>query len=457
MDAPDKSLDDALSPAGTPSGADANGTEKVASGRGTLSRRALFGAAGVAAGAAVVAGTASAGYSAGRSAAPLPGDVSYDFFGAHQAGIVTPAQDRLHFASFDLTTESRDRLIALLRRWSTAAAALTRGAEIGTGATDGPSLLPPDDTGEALGLPASGLTITFGFGRGMFVKDGKPRFGLEGKLPEQLIELPHFAGDAIVDAISGGDLCIQACAHDPQVAVHAIRNLARLAIGDASVRWAQLGFGRTASTSRSQTTPRNLMGFKDGTHNLLAEDTDLIKRWLWAQAGDGQEWMAGGTYLVTRKIRILIENWDRASLAEQEASVGRDKSKGAPLSGGSEFTAPDFQARDDAGTLLMPQDSHVTIAHPNRWDGAMMLRRGFNYTDGADPLGKLDAGLFFMAYVRDPRVQYVPIQEEISRVDVMTVEYLRTLSSGLFAVPAGVAQGSTLGASGSFVGEALFS
>lgn len=420
------------------------------------SRRAVLTAVGVAAGAAAVAGSAAGGFAAGRDSAPIAGDLRYGFRGEHQSGIVTAQQDRVHFAAFDVTTDSRDRLIALLRRWSQAAATLMAGSEIGSGAVAGPDLAPPDDTGEALDLPAAGLTITFGFGPGLFDKEGRDRFGLRARLPEPLVDMPHFAGDMIEPAISGGDLCIQACANDPQVAVHAIRNLARLAIGDASVKWAQLGFGRTSSTTRDQKTPRNLMGFKDGTHNLRAEDTDLVKRWLWAQAGDGQEWMAGGTYLVTRKIRILIETWDRSSLVDQETSVGRAKGSGAPLSGGGEFTDPDFQARDATGGLLMPLDAHVTIAHPNRWDGAMMMRRGFNYTDGADPLGKLDAGLFFMAFVRDPRVQFIPVQEEMSRADRMMMEYLRTISTGTFAIPPGVPEGASLGPNGAFVGEALF-
>lgn len=421
---------------------------------GGFSRRAVLGAA--AAGVAAAGAAGVGGFSIGRATAPILGDTAHDFYGEHQSGIVTEQQDRLHFATFDLTTDSRDRVIALLRRWTQAAATLMTGSELGAGAAGGPGLLPPDDTGETLGLPAAGLTITFGFGRTMFAKDGKNRFGLEGTMPGQLQDLPHFAGDAIDPAFEGGDLCIQACAHDPLVAIHAIRNLARLAIGDASVRWAQLGFGRTSSTTRAQSTSRNLMGFKDGTRNLRAEDTNLVTKWLWADPTDGQQWMAGGTYLVVRKIRIHAEVWDRTSLAEQEASVGRTKGGGAPLSGGNETTQPNSQARGGDGSLLMPAASHVTIAHPNRWDGAMMLRRGYNYTDGADALGKLDAGLFFIAYVRDPRAQYVPIQEEISRADRMTTEYLKTIGSALFAVPPGVPSGAVLGEGGAFVGQSLF-
>ncbi|WP_062465826.1 iron uptake transporter deferrochelatase/peroxidase subunit [Demequina maris] len=414
-----------------------------------VSRRAVLGTAGAVAGAAALT---AGGFAAGRATADPLQQNAYDFFGAHQSGIVTPQQDRLHFAAFDITTDSRARVISLLRRWSEAAARLMTGSELGSGAAGGAYAAPPDDTGEALGLPASGLTITFGFGPGLF----DDRFGLSGKRPAQLIDLPKFSGDTLEDRFTGGDLCIQACADDPQVAVHAIRNLSRLAFGDAAIRWSQLGFGRTSSTTRAQQTPRNFMGFKDGTANLRAEDTELVDRWVWADAADGQAWMAGGSYLVARRIRILAEIWDRTSLQQQEQDVGRTKGSGAPLSGGTEFTEPDFTVEGRDGEPLIRPTSHVALAHPSAHGGAMMMRRGYNFTDGADDLGRLDAGLFFLAYVRDPETQYVPVQNALSSSDVMTIEYLRTTGSALFAIPPGLPAGSVLGSDGAYVGQELF-
>ena len=219
-----------------------------------------------------------------RSAAQQP----YPFFGAHQAGIVTPAQDRLHFAAFDVTTTRREDLVDLLTAWTAAAARMTQGQGAGTyGPVSGPYDAPPDDTGEALGLPPSGLTLTFGFGPTLFRDaQGRDRFGLAGQRPAALADLPQFPADDLDPARSGGDLCVQACAHDPQVAVHAIRNLARIAFGTAVVRWSQLGFGRTSSTSTAQDTPRNLFGFKDGTANVKAEDPNAADQ-VWVQPGDG--------------------------------------------------------------------------------------------------------------------------------------------------------------------------
>jgi deferrochelatase/peroxidase EfeB len=238
----------------------------------------------------------------------------------------------LHFSSFDLQTTSRAELVALLKAWTAAANRMTQGAAAGQfGPTGGSYDGPPDDTGEAQGLPPSGLTITFGFGPSLFEGKRAAALGTAGKRPPALADIPAFPGDTLDAAQSGGDLCIQACANDPQVAVHAVRNLARIAFGTAHVRWSQLGFGRRSSTSTSQQTPRNLFGFKDGTANLKAEDPGLLNDHVCAAAADGAPWMAAGSYLVARRIRMIVETWDRTSLREQEAIVGRDKGEGAPL------------------------------------------------------------------------------------------------------------------------------
>jgi deferrochelatase/peroxidase EfeB len=421
-----------------------------------VSRRKLFalaGAGGAGAAAGLTAGLLGHDALVGQAARTQPESETVPFYGARQAGITTPAQDRLHMAAFDVITEDRGELIQLLKEWTAAAAALAAGREAGaTGAVNGPYDAPPEDTGEALGLGAGRLTLTIGFGATLFEKDGKPRFGLDGRRPAALIDLPHFPGDQLQDQRTGGDLVVQACSDDPQIAVHAVRNLARIAFGRAHVRWSQLGFGRTSSTSRAQQTPRNLFGFKDGTSNVKSEDTGLLNEHVWVPAGGPapEAWMAGGSYLVARRIRMRIEIWDRTSLREQEALIGRTKSEGAPLSGGTEFTDPDFEAAGRASEPLIPTDAHVRIAHPSHNNGAHMLRRGYNYTDGSDGLGHLDAGLFFIAFVKDPRTHYVPMQRAMARHDTLAVEYLEHTGSGLFAVPPGVAPDG-------FFGDGLFS
>jgi deferrochelatase/peroxidase EfeB len=410
-----------------------------------LSRRGLLGLAGAGVvGASVGLGIDRAVVSAvaaETSAADSSGAAStYPFYGAHQSGITTAAQDRLHFASFDVSDITRSDLIGLLKDWTAAAARMTEGKTVGDGAVSGPLAAPQDDTGEALGLPPAGLTITFGFGPSLF----DHRFGLATKRPAALIDLPHFAGDMLDPALVGGDLCIQACSDDPQVAVHAIRNLSRIAFGRASIRWSQLGFGRTSSTTRAQATPRNLFGFKDGTANVKAEDRTVVDEHVWVPTEDSPAWMSGGSYLVSRKIRMNIEPWDRSALGEQQRVIGRTKGDGAPLSGGSEFTEPDFAKKHDSA-LAIDADAHVRLAHPTHNHGAVLLRRGYNFVDGNDDLGQLNAGLFFIAFQRDPRTQFVAIQLRLAGNDAMN-EYIQHVGSGIFAVPPGARRGSYVGA-----------
>lgn len=260
--------------------------------------------------------------------------------------------------------------------------------------------------------------------------------------------MPHFSGDTLDPERSDGDLCIQACADDPQVAVHAIRNLSRIAFGRAALRWSQLGFGRTSSTSTTQTTPRNLFGFKDGTANLKAENPTLLEDHVWVQPGQeaAAAWLAGGSYLVVRRINMNIETWDRQSLREQEHVVGRAKAEGAPMSGGTEFSAPNFAMAGGDRLPLIAKNAHVRLTHPDQNKGVQMLRRGYNFVDGSTGLGRLDAGLFFLAYVRDPRTHYIPIQAKLGLADGMS-EYLQHTGSALFAVPAGAQPGQFLGQS----------
>ncbi|MFJ4325036.1 iron uptake transporter deferrochelatase/peroxidase subunit [Streptomyces tricolor] len=391
------------------------------------SRRALigWGGAGLALGAAAAGGAvamARTGDDMDPAAAEAGGAV--EFHGVHQAGIATPVQDRLHFAAFDVKTEDREEFVQLLKDWTTAARRMTAGKTVGEGAYGGLAEAPPDDTGEALGLKPSRLTLTIGFGPSLF-----DRFGLADRRPEALVDLPRFPGDNLDRSRTGGDLCIQACADDPQVAVHAIRNLARIGFGTVAVRWSQLGFGKTSSTTPDAQTPRNLFGFKDGTRNIAGTETDRLKKFVWVGDGDGPAWMTGGSYLVARRIRMNIETWDRTSLQEQEDVFGRDKREGAPVGKAKEHDEPFLKA--------MKPDAHVRLAHPDANNGATILRRGYSFTDGTDGLGRLDAGLFFLAYQRDVRTGFIPLQRNLAAHDALN-EYIQHVGSAVFAVPPGV-------------------
>jgi deferrochelatase/peroxidase EfeB len=388
--------------------------------------------------AAVVAGTA---LPAAGADAPTSGSANAStvpFYGEHQAGVVTPEQSRMVFATYDVTAPDAAGLGALLEGWTAAAARMTTGKEL-----DGPGgdFAPPPDTGEALDLPSSRLTVTVGFGPSLF----DDRFGLASKRPGALVDLRAFPGDQLDPTRSGGDLCIQACADDPQVAFHAVHDLTRLALGSATVRYLQVGFGPTAAAGPKSPSPRNLLGFRDGTDNLVSTDTGSMDRFVWVDDRTDQPWMHGGTYLVARRIRIHLEEWDRSTLGEQERTIGRTKATGAPLGGQREYDPVDLGAMAADGTFVVPYDAHIRVAAADTNHGAAILRRGYSFADGVDPTsGELDAGLFFICFQKDPANQFVPVQQRLALQDALTRFVLHT-GSGIFACPPGVSPGKSWG------------
>jgi deferrochelatase/peroxidase EfeB len=386
------------------------------------SRRLFLGAAGGLAGASLVATS-----SAQAGSAP--------FYGPHQAGITTPMQDALYFAAFDVEADNRAALIGLLQNWTRAAARLTAGLPAE----------PAADSGEAVGLSLSGLTITFGFGPDLFTLDGKDRFGLAASRPAALVDLPRFPGDELVPGQCDGALAVQACANDPQVAFHAVRQLARIAYGVAALKWVQSGF---STGNKTAGTARNLMGFKDGTMNPKGAALAPV---VWAEAPG---WMAGGSYMVARRIRIALEHWDRMKIAFQEKTFGREKASGAPLGGHHEFDTPDFKATDANGDFVIPETAHVRLAAPVNNDGATILRRSYSYNDGANFVAErwppwrqaieYDAGLFFQAYQQDPRTGFIKLFEKMSRIDALN-QFTTHVGSAVFACPPGAREGGYIG------------
>jgi deferrochelatase/peroxidase EfeB len=374
------------------------------------------------------------------------------FWGGRQGGIVTPIQTHTYFAALDLTTMDRGDVVKMLQRWTSAAARMTSGqtaAPLGKDIT-----VPGADSGEAQGLPPSRLTMTFGFGAGLFVKDGQDRYGLAAHRPAAFVDLPKFTGDQLQDARSGGDLSVQACADDPQVAFHAVRQLTRLAYEAAQIRWVQTGF--TANYGGRE-TPRNLMGFKDGTSNPSIHDARAMEKFIWV-GDEGPDWMQGGSYLVVRRIRIALEHWDRMNVAFQEQTVGRHKYSGAPLGGTHEFDKADYDATDKDGNPIIPENAHVRLAAAVNNDGAQILRRPYSYNDGANFTAErwppwrqemeYDAGLFFLCYQRDARTGFIKIFEKMSKLDMMN-QFVTHVGGGLFACPGGIVESG-------FIGQRLF-
>ncbi|MCX7521912.1 iron uptake transporter deferrochelatase/peroxidase subunit [Microbacterium sp. STN6] len=411
-------------------------------GRG-LSRRGFFASAagGVALGAlGGVAGTLAAAHAADAT----PGDAdavgearAYPFYGgAHQVGIRTEPQRYCIYMTFDLVDGTTQlELQTLLARWSAAIAQLMQGKSIGAVQPARAGAVAAD-TGEAADLGPNALTVTLGFGPGVF----DDRFGLANRRPALLTPLPTLPSDQLKPELSGGDLSLQACADDPQVAYHAIRDLARMGRGTVNTRWTVMGFGR-ASAGPHQSTPRNLLGFKDGTRNITSDDE--YERFVWLNDAG---WMSGGTYQVVRKIQMNIEIWDADPIGDQQQIFGRTKSEGAPLSGSREKDTPDFSAMRH-GEPVMPQRSHVALAAHENNDGIKILRRSYNYTDGISQVGQLDAGLLFIAYMRDPQ-HFVALQRRLGASDRLN-EYIAHIGSALFAVPPAPRPGH-------YIGERLF-
>ena len=402
-----------------------------------LSRRRLLGGLGLAGTGLALGGTAS-GTSEADADSDAAADRTYPFFGEHQAGIVTPAQDRLAFAAMNVLGDtSRSDLRTLLRDWTEAAERMTLGQLVGNDTDLNDS---PLDTGEAIGSPVGGLTVTIGYGPSLF----DDRFGLAARKPALLTDLPALPNEDLDPNYVGGDLCIQACSDDPLVAFHVVRNLARLGLGAVDYNWMELGFGKTSSTSTAQATPRNLLGFKDGTRNIKAEETDLLGDYVWVGEDSDQAWMRGGSYLIARRIQIFMENWDRDYLQDQQNVIGRAKVTGAPLTGGDEFTHPLFTQKNDQGQVVIPAGAHIRLASHEENNGTRLLRRGYSFTDGIDPVrGTLLGGLFFIAFARNPH-QFIQLQTKLGERDALN-EYIQHIGSGIFAVPGGLARGGHWG------------
>jgi deferrochelatase/peroxidase EfeB len=399
-----------------------------------ISRRRLVGSGLFAAGAA--AGLGASRLDGGDAEERRADGAHVEFHGAHQAGIATPPQRHMVFAAFDFGGERADELRELLAAWSAVGARLTRG-EPARG-----------DTGEALGLEPASLTLTFGLGPELFERDGDDRLGLAARRPAPLRQIDGLAGETLEATRSGGDLAVQACADDAQVAFNAVHNLARVGRGAATLRWLQVGFSEAVGQGPRR-TPRNLMGFKDGTNNLPAGDEREMLRHVWVGGADAPAWMRGGTYVVARRIRMLLDVWDSTSVEEQERTIGRAKTSGAPLGARREHDRVDLAAQSAAGPAV-PADAHIRLAAPSSNGGARILRRGYSYADGVDAAtDQLDAGLFFISFQRDPGKQFVPMLRRLHQHDALNKHLMHT-ASAVFACPPGARPRG-------YVGEGLFS
>ncbi|CAL9505977.1 iron uptake transporter deferrochelatase/peroxidase subunit [Streptomyces sp. enrichment culture] len=422
---PDQSIPQARTREAAPENAEA------AAAHGGISRRRLLGTAGATGLVLGTAGTA-AGYAAAPSEAAVPltslGTDRAMFHGKHQPGITDGLQARGHLVAFDLAAGAgRKEAAALLRRWSETARRLMAGEPSAHG-----------DTDVARDAGPSSLTLTFGFGHSFFA-----RTGLEKQRPVALDPLPEFSSDRLDKNRSNGDLWVQIGANDALVAFHALRAIQKDAGRAAKVRWQMNGFNRSPGATAHPMTARNLMGQIDGTRNPKPGEPDFDRRIFVPENGE-PAWMANGSYAVVRRIRMLLDDWEKLSVTAQEAVIGRRKADGAALSGGTETTAMDLEKTDAEGNLVVPINAHARITRPDQNGGAAMLRRPFSFHDGIDPDGMPDAGLLFICWQADPLRGFVPVQRKLDRGDALS-PFIRHESSGLFAVPGGAAKGEYVG------------
>ena len=346
------------------------------------------------------------------------GGEEISFYGEHQAGITTPMQKNIYFVVLDLHSTNKEEVIKTFKDWTDYSSKLVDGELVKKDGSN--ALLPPSDTGETVGLNPYRLTLTFGVSA-----DFLKKMGLEKKRPKEFRDLPPFPKEQLQEKYTGGDIVIQACADDEQVAFHAVRNLVRKARNTVTMKWSQSGF---AAIGDRMSTPRNLFGFKDGTANVTKEkDFDKV---IWT---DSEDWMKGGTYMAVRRIQMFLETWDRTNLQEQENTFGRYKESGAPFGKKDEF--------DEVDLDLLPVDSHVRLA---KEVNKPIYRRSYSYSDGiVEKTGQFDTGLLFLAFQKNPD-SFVKVQTNLGAQDKMN-EYVTHIGSGLFACFAGVKKGEYLG------------
>ena len=359
------------------------------------------------------------------------GSETVPFYGARQAGIETAPQSHANFVGLDLRPDSGrdagDAVPAVLKLWTTDAARLTQGL---------PALA---DTEPELALRPARLTVTVGLGPALF-----DRLGMDRLRPSSARELPPFATDRLESRWRPTDFLLQICADDPMVVAHATRVLVKDVRSLAVERWRQTGFRTARAAGPDGETARNLMGQVDGTVNPVAGTTDFDE--VVFDDGNPQPWLAGGTLMVLRRIRMNLDTWDQLDRQSRELAVGRRLDNGAPLTGTRETDPVDITAMRD-GIPVIPPNAHVALAHPHQ-PAERFLRRPYNYDEPPAAGETSESGLIFTAYQRDIDRQFLPVQRRLAQFDALN-RWTTAIGSAVYVVPPGVRPGG-------YVGEQLF-
>jgi deferrochelatase/peroxidase EfeB len=403
----------------------------------SIKRRTFITGAGVGAGAAA----ASAAIAAAPPAVAAPSDpstISVPFRGANQSGIYRPSfqQASACFASFRLLTDNATDLENLMRLLSLEIESLQEGSLVNKESETG------GQSDDVLGphVPPDALTVTLGLGAGVFTD----KYGLTSKAPRGLTTMPVFSTDTPDPDWTGGDLMLQICSNAPDSVHHALRNITRLTRGAMQLEWKIMGFH---SRPRPSGAPRNLFGYADGISNPL--ETDGL---VWIDRSSGQpNWLVGGTFMVVRLIRMLVEFWDRVDLVEQNNMIGRNRDSGAPLDGNKQTDIPNYAA-DPEGKKI-PLDAHIRLANPRTPEtaGSRILRRGYNYEmPTMDLNGNSRTGLIFASFQKNIQNQFEANQLRL--LNEPMVDYIQPFGGGYFVVPPGVPDGAD-----NYLGMGLFS
>lgn len=423
----------------------AAGTPETAE-RPRLARRSFLIGAGTG---TAVAALAATGISEATNhpgpAVPAPVETSVDFHGTNQAGIYRPASQQAQacFAAFRVLAKDREELKALLQTLSAKGARLAAGqrADAAVPSTELPVVSggPPVNSG-VLGddVPPDSFTMTVGLAASVF---DNPAYGLAGKKPHGLTGMKIFPNDAPEQAWMGGDLIVQLCADSTDMIHYALRDITKATRGAMQLQWKINGFH---SAPRPSGAPRNLFGYKDGVVNP-SPDEPLV----WIGKDSGQpDWAAGGTFMVVRLIRMLVEFWDRVGLGEQDTMIGRQRSSGAPLGAVHETDTPDY-ANDPKGETI-PLDAHIRLANPRTpaTDGSRFLRRGYNYDLGTDLNGNIQAGLIFASYQQNIQTQFEAAQTRL--INEPMTDYIQPFGGGYFIALPGITDAN------GYLGQGLF-
>ncbi|GAB76517.1 dye decolorizing peroxidase [Austwickia chelonae] len=396
-----------------------------------ISRRRLLGGGAVAAGSALAGGVLGHAWGAtstpatvSADAIPLHGPRREPFHGAHQSGILTGQQAHGSFIGLNLRPGStREDVVSLLRMLTDDAARLTQGrAPLGALEAD------------IAQLPAR-LTVTFGFGKGLLDAVGKPQ-----AIPPALASLPAFATDRLRPEWGQTDLVLQICSEEPVTLSYARRRLVRDAAAFTTVAWVQTGFGNAPGTEPAGSTPRNLMGMRDGTAN--ESDPARTASVVWS-TDPAYPWLVGGSHLVIRRMAIEMEAWDDIEVAAKEEAFGRRLSDGSPLTGKTEKDPVDRLAKNSDGFPVVNPAAHAARAQP-RNEGERMMRRAYNYDVGLTPEGKPDVGLIFVCYQKDVTAAFVPVQQRLAESDLLNL-WAHHIGSASYAVPPGAEPGEYIG------------